>query len=185
MVATAVNITRKGINESIVQLNTTVTGALTVLGGVDVIPTTTEPNASSSIKKTNDYDFIVSTSGAATATTVNVASRTVTVSKSIGAPVSITTFFTDLLISGTGAKLHAIPKVNKNGKIDYEIIYTNKGNSDVSATLFIITLDVPAGTTPVFPAVLAAADPFATAVVLRDDTGLVRTYDYFMLSSQA
>lgn len=185
MVASEVKISTTEIDESAAQQDTTVTGTLDNLKGVDVIPTTTKPNDSSSIKKTNVYDFFVATSGSTSTTTVNIASRTVTVSKSIGTPVSIVSFFTNLLITGS-PKLHVIPKVNKNGKQDYEIIYTNEGNSNVSATLFITTLDVPVGSVaPVFPAVFAAADPFATAVVLRDDTGLVKTYDYFMLSTQS
>ena len=184
MGATSVDVTNIGINESVSQQDTSVTGALTDLRGVDIKPTTTLPNDNPSIQKINGYDVIVATANAAGPTTVNIASKTITVAKSIGTPVQVTNFFASLLTTGS-PKLHAIKKVNKNGNQDYEIIYTNEGTGAVTLDLFIVTLEVPVGAVaPTFPTLPATTDPLVTDVVLREDNGLVRIYDYFMLSTQ-
>lgn len=114
--------------------------------------------------------------------TVNIASRSITVSKSIGTPVSVSSFFTSLT-NDTTADFFAIPKENKNGNIDYDLIYTAVGAGAVTLDLNIVTLEVPVGATaPTFPVLPNITDPVQVFSVLRNTTGLVKIYDYFMLS---
>ena len=117
--------------------------------------------------------------------TANIATRGVTVAASVGTtPVEVTGFFTSLTNDST-AEFFAFPKVNKNGKIDYDLIYTAVGAGSVTLDLNIVTVEVPVGATaPVFPVLPNATDPVQVAAVLRNDNGSVRTYDYFMLSEQ-
>ena len=117
--------------------------------------------------------------------TTNIAARGITVAASVGTqPVEVTGFFTSLTNDST-ADFFAFPKVNKNGKIDYDLIYTAVGAGSVTLDLNIITVEVPTGATaPIFPVLPNATDPVQVAAVLRNDNGSVRTYDYFMLSEQ-
>jgi len=114
--------------------------------------------------------------------TVNIASRSITVAKSIGTPVKTASFFTSLT-NDTTAAFFAFPKVNKNGNIDYDLIYTAVSAGAVTLDLTIVTLEVPIGATaPTFPVLPNITDPVQVFSVLRETTGLVKIYDYFMLS---
>jgi len=87
------------------------------------------------------------------------------------------------LTNDTTAALFAIPKVNNNGNIDYDLIYTAVGAGAVTMDLDIVTLEVPVGATaPTFPVLENITDPVQVFSVLRESTGVVKIYDYFMLS---
>ena len=74
MPTSQVDITTKNIDESTSQQNTTVTGALAFFRGTTVHAVDTIPDPSSSIKKTNVYDFLVSSVADAATGTVTSAS---------------------------------------------------------------------------------------------------------------
>lgn len=179
---TAVDVTLVSIDESTSQQNTTADGTRTDLREVDIIPVTTTPDVSN--QYSNDYNVLIGTANAVATTTVNIASRTIRVLKSIGTPVETTAFFTSLLTTGS-PKIHAIQKTQGDGFVEYEIFYTNEGAGAVTLDLFVTTIDIPVGATAAtFPNLPAAADPVVSIAILRESNGLVNTYDYFMLSTQ-
>ncbi len=113
---------------------------------------------------------------------VEIATRSITVAKSIGAPVLVSSFFTTVVNDATAA-FFVIPKDTKDGKVDYELIYTGVGAGGATLDLNIVTVEVPiGGTAPSFPVVPNILDPVKVFSVLRETTGLVKIYDYFMLS---
>lgn len=116
--------------------------------------------------------------------TVNLAIRGITIQDNVGGqPQLVSSFFTSLLDDAT-ARLHVLPKNNKNSGIAYNVVYSAVGTGSVTVDLYVVTLRVPAGgVTNVFPQLPLNTDPIQMDIVLREDNGIDRIYDCFYLST--
>ena len=174
MVDVQVNAQTAKIEETNVESNLVVAGALTTFESID-IRSTIEARDSSGAPGELDYEFLVGTSGAAAGVNVNVNHRSHAVGDNT-TPDTINNFFTS--IANTG-RLHAIPRVNRNGVVTYDMFFTNVGTGLIDAELITQTLVVPPGQlTPVIPTTAAVID---VVVVFREFRGVDRVYDVFVL----
>lgn len=116
--------------------------------------------------------------------TENVAVRHVTVPNEVGGiPVRMTSFLTGL--ETTRQEMHVIPTSNRNGVAEYDVFWSATGTGSVTVDLIVVTVRVPSNQPmATFPEVPTQNDPTAFEAVLREDTGIEKTYDCFYLVTQ-
>lgn len=123
------------------------------------------------------------TGGAFGPANVDISARGITVDES-STFKTIPTFFTNIF-NDTDSALTVIPKVNRNGIIDYDVFWSASGTGPVTGDLTVGTIEIPEGATlPTFPFFPNTFDPLIVTYVSRATKGTTRVYDYFMVSTQ-
>lgn len=180
MVDNQVNVNKKAIANSTTEQTSQVTGTLTTFHKLDIEPSE-NTIASGGSPAQITYDFLVANSGAAAGITLDVHNRSVIVGDNPPAtPQVVSTFFTSVLAVAS-SEFHVVPRQNNNGPVTYDLFFTYEaGAGAVTYELTIVTLDVLPGTFPTLPTTTNA--PAQVKSVLRETNGIVRTYDYFILS---
>ena len=173
-----VNVTTRQIAESSTESTFTVPGDLATNESIDIRKADTGIDPSGAPIVMN-YDFAVGSSGAAGPVNVNVNHKSLALDSDpsrLLTPTTITDFFTS--IANTG-KMHAIPRLLRNGDLTYDMFYTNVGTGLIDAELIHQALILPPGELPAVVATGAAVIDVVT--VFREWHGENRVYDVFIL----
>lgn len=175
-----VNVNKVDIANSTTEQTIQVTGKLRTFHKLNINPSN-DTIAVAGTPPQVTYDFLVATSGPALGVTVDVHNRSVIVGDNPPAtPQVVSTFFTSVL-SDASSELFAIARQSINGNTTYDLFFTYEaGVGAITYELTIVTLDVLPGSFPTLPTTTNL--PSHVTSVLRQTNGLVRTYDYFILS---
>ena len=123
------------------------------------------------------YDIEVITSGAQTGSFTHLNHKNVEVGPTVTSDQTVQDFFT---VVAAGGKLHAVPRLLRDGKITYDIFYTNTVNGAITADLVIRQKIFPPGGG--LPSFISTGQNVLDAVtVFREYRGASRVYDIFVL----
>lgn len=181
MVDNQVDVTEQNIKESFVEQAFVVSGSLADFAGLDIEPTRDTVVGGTIIER--GYNFIVETSGIAGTVNVDTHNRSVIVGTNPPSTPQLETSFFTSMPNVAAAELHVHLRENRDALITYDIFHTAPTTGALTYDLTIVTVEFLPG---VFSAVLPVTvnAPILVKAVLREVKGVIRVYDYFILSEQ-
>lgn len=187
MVDVSLDVTTIEIDERTTQEDITgvVTGSLTALNGVTIVPSksgiinTTDPST------TRFYDVLVSTSGSSSGVPIIVKRRTLSAENLVPEniittdPFELVTFIQDVPAT---AQFHVFARQDLSGRLMYDLFWTFTGAAGTTDyTLDIVSAPVPQGDSFLNPLETPTNAPTFQRSVLRHVNGQA-VYDFFVLS---